>query len=102
MNVKMDLYGPHTRFIAPMYIPSPRKIGQDKALNETMIGYLTSEGFPIDTYEGDVTMLRGAVAAHNRSLKNENGMDFSKLTDYKLTADHHYNIFPNSTLHLID
>jgi phenylpropionate dioxygenase-like ring-hydroxylating dioxygenase large terminal subunit len=27
VNVQMDLYGPHTRFIAPMYIPSPRKIG---------------------------------------------------------------------------
>ena len=26
VNVQMDIYGPHSRFIAPMYIPSPRKI----------------------------------------------------------------------------
>jgi phenylpropionate dioxygenase-like ring-hydroxylating dioxygenase large terminal subunit len=38
VNVQMDLYGPHSRFIAPMYIPSPRKIGEDKALNQTMDG----------------------------------------------------------------
>ena len=100
VNVQMDLYGPHTRFIAPMYIPSPRKIGQDKALNETMIGYLKSEGFPIDAFEGDVTTLRGAVAAHKRSMTNENGLDFSKLTDDQLTADYHYNIFPNITFNL--
>ena len=100
VNVQMDLYGPHTRFIAPMYIPSPRKIGQDKALNETMVEYLKSEGFPIDTFQGDVTTLRGAVAAHKRSMTNENGLDFSKLTDDQLTADYHYNIFPNITFNL--
>ena len=25
VNVQMDVYGRHSRFIAPMYIPSPRK-----------------------------------------------------------------------------
>ena len=100
VNVQMDLYGPHTRFIAPMYIPSPRKIGQDRALNETMIEYLKSEGFPVDAFEGDITTLRGAVAAHKRSMTNENGLDFSKLTDDQLTADYHYNIFPNVTFNL--
>ena len=100
VNVQVDLYGPHTRFIAPMYIPSPRKIGEDKALNEIMIGYLQSEGFPIESFEGDVTTLRSAVAAHKRSMTSENGLDFSKLTDDQLTADYHYNIFPNVTFNL--
>ena len=70
VNVQMDLYGPHSRFIAPMYIPSPRKIGEDKALNQTMVEYLKSEGFPVESFEGDVTNLRGAVAAHKRSMTN--------------------------------
>ena len=100
VNVQVDLYGPHTRFIAPMYIPSPRKIGEDKALNEIMIGYLQSEGFPVDSFEGDVITLRSAVAAHKRSMTSENGLDFSKLTDDQLTADYHYNIFPNVTFNL--
>ncbi len=100
VNVQMDLYGPHSRFIAPMYIPSPRKIDDDKALNETMVDYLKSEGFPIDAFKGDVTTLRGAVAAHKRSMTSEHGLDFSKLTDDQLTADYHYNIFPNVTFNL--
>ena len=78
----------------------PRKIGQDKAVNDTMIAYLKSEGFPVDSFEGDVTTLRGAVAAHKRSMTNENGLDFSTLTDDQLTADYHYNVFPNVTFNL--
>lgn len=100
VNVQVDLYGAHSRFIAPMYVPSPRKIGQEKALNQTMVEYLKSEGFPIDAFEGDVTTLRGAVAAHKRSMTNESGLDFSKLTDDQLTADYHYNVFPNVTFNL--
>jgi len=100
VNVQIDLYGPHSRFIAPMYIPSPRKIGSDKALNQTMIDYLKSEGFPVDTFEGDVTTLRGAVAAHKRMMTHQHGLDFSNLTDDQLTADYHYNVFPNVTFNV--
>ena len=72
-----------------MYIPSPRKIGEEKALNQTMVEYLKSEGFPVESFEGDVTNLRGAVAAHKRSMTSANGLDFSQLTDDQLTADYH-------------
>ena len=80
VNVQMDIYGPHSRFIAPMYIPSPRRIDEDKALNEIMTDYLKSEGFPVDSFEGDVTTLRSAVAAHKRAMTSEHGLDFSNLT----------------------
>ena len=100
INVQMDLYGPHSRFIAPMYIPSPRVIGPDKGLNDVMIEYLKSEGFPVDSFDGDVTTLRDAVAAHKRATSDVHGLDFSNLTDDQLTADYHYNIFPNITFNL--
>jgi len=100
VNVQMDLYGRHSRFISPMYIPSPRHIGDDKAINDIMADYLKSEGFPVDSYTGDVTTLRDAVAAHKRAMTAENGLDFSNLTDDQLTADYHYNVFPNITFNL--
>lgn len=100
VNVQMDIYGMHSRFIAPMYIPSPRKIDEDKAMNEVMTGYLESEGFPIGDFTGDVTTLRSAVAAHKRAMFDQHGLDFSNLTDDQLTADYHYNIFPNITFNL--
>ena len=86
VNVQMDIYGPHSRFIAPMYIPSPRKIGEDRALNQVMVDYLKSEGFPVEDFDGNVTTLRSAVAAHKRAMTNENGLDFSRLTDDQLTG----------------
>ena len=100
VNVQMDIYGPHSRFIAPMYIPSPRKIGPDKEMNGIMTEYLMSEGFPVEEFTGDVTSLRSAVAAHKRAMTSEHGLDFSRLTDDQLTADYHYNIFPNITFNL--
>lgn len=100
VNVQIDLYGPHSRFIAPMYIPSPRKIGKDQALNDVMIDYLKSEGFPVDSFSGNVTTLRSAVAAHKRAMTDQHGLDYSKLTDDQLTADYHYNVFPNVTFNL--
>ena len=41
VNVQMDLYGPQSVHCAYVY-PSPRKIGEDKALNQTMVAYLES------------------------------------------------------------
>ena len=100
VNVQMDVYGRHSRFIAPMYIPSPRKIDETKSLNEVMNDYLKSEGFPVQDFKGDVTTLRRAVASHKRKMSEETGLDFSQLTDDQLTADYHYNVFPNITFNL--
>jgi phenylpropionate dioxygenase-like ring-hydroxylating dioxygenase large terminal subunit len=100
VNVQMDVYGPHSRFIAPMYIPSPRKLDQDNPLNETLAGYLESEGFPVAEFDGDINTLRDAVAAHKRAMSSEHGLDYSRLTDDQLTADYHYNLFPNVTFNL--
>lgn len=100
VNVQIDLYGPHSRFIAPMYIPSPRKIGPDKSLNDILTEYLKSEGFPADEYKGSVADLPAAVAKFKREASETNGLDFSNLHDEQLTADFHYNIFPNVTFNL--
>jgi phenylpropionate dioxygenase-like ring-hydroxylating dioxygenase large terminal subunit len=95
INVQMDLYGPHSRLIAPMYLPSPRRIGPDKALNDIMIAYLKSEGFPVDNYKGDIMGLRQAVADFKRQNSEKTGMDYSNLLDTQLIAFFQHNIFPN-------
>ena len=50
VNLQMDLYGPHSRFIAHVYTPSPRKIGEDKTPNQTMVEYPESEGFQVEYF----------------------------------------------------
>ena len=49
-----------------------------------MVEYLKSGGFPVESLEGDVTNLCGAVAAHERPMTNENSPDFLGLTDDQL------------------
>ncbi len=99
VNVQIDLYGPHSRFISPMYVPSPR-VADGVKLPQMLKDYLASEGFPVDTYEGDTTTVRGDVAAFKRRQSNETGLDFSRLHDEQLTADFHYNVFPNVTFNM--
>lgn len=100
IEVQIDLYGPHSRFIAPMYIPSVRVRGGSNAVPEPLKEYLKSEGFPADGYEGDLSSIRKDVAAFKREQSKETGLNFSKLHDDQLTADFHYNIFPNVTFNL--
>ncbi len=99
IEVQVDLYGAHSRFIAPMYVPSVR-VREGDALNPGLVEYLKSEGFPADDYKGGVSTLRRDVAAFKREQSKETGLDFSKLHDDQLTADFHYNIFPNVTFNL--
>ena len=100
IDVQVDLYGAHSRFIAPMYVPSHRVRDGSGTLPEPLKDYLKSEGFPADDYSGDIGSLRRDVAAFKRARSAETGLDFSKLHDEQLTADFHYNIFPNVTFNL--
>ncbi len=100
INVQIDLYGPHSRFIAPMYMPSPRILDGTNRLPDVLRDYLKSEGFPADEYQGDLTTIRKDVAAFKREQSKTTGLDFSNLHDDQLTADFHYNIFPNVTFNL--
>lgn len=100
IDVQIDLYGAHSRFIAPMYVPSVRVRDGSGALPEPLKDYLKSEGFPAEGYAGDISTIRRDVAAWKRSRETDTGMDFSRLHDDQLAADFHYNVFPNVTFNL--
>ncbi len=100
IEVQVDLYGAHSRFIAPMYIPSMRVRDGSGALPEGLKEYLKSEGFPADDYQGNLDSIRRDVAAFKRQRSAKTGLNFSNLHDEQLTADFHYNVFPNVTFNL--
>ncbi len=100
VGLQVDLYGAHSRFIAPMYITAERVRNGSLALPEPLKAYLKSEGFPADDYAGDLRSLRADVAAFKRAQSADTGLDFSRLHDDQLTADFHYNVFPNVTFNL--
>ena len=100
VNVQIDLYDRHSRFIYPVGRPSPR-LGKSTKIPR-WLGDIVMRGSGIDpdTFTGGVDDVRPAVFAATRQLGADLGMDLSELRDEQLLDDYHYTIFPNVTLNI--
>lgn len=104
VNVQIDLYGLHSRFIFPVGLPSPRvarRVRAAKELPEAMRA-LILPGCGIDpaTFTGTIDDVRDAVWKATREQAVGQGVDLSDLRDEQLLDDYHYTIFPNVTLNI--
>jgi phenylpropionate dioxygenase-like ring-hydroxylating dioxygenase large terminal subunit len=100
VNVQIDLYGRHSRFIFPVGTPSPR-LGPQRRIPR-WLGDIVMRGVGLDPDEfaGSVAEVKPAVLAASRALGEQLGMDLSALRDEQLLDDYHYTIFPNVTLNV--
>ena len=100
VNVQIDLYGRHSRFIFPVGRPSPR-LGNPTTMPR-LLGDIVLRGVGIDpeTFTGGVPDVKPAATAASRALGEQLGMDLSALRDDQLFDDYHYTIFPNLTLNV--
>jgi len=100
VNVQIDLYGRHSRFIFPVGVPSPR-LGRISKVPR-WLGDIILRGVGIDpeTFEGGPADVKPAALAASRALGEQLGMDLSALRDEQLLDDYHYTIFPNVTLNV--
>lgn len=100
VNVQIDLYGRHSRFIYPVGSPSPR-LGPLSRIPR-WLGDIVMRGVGVDpdTFAGTVADVKPAVLAASRALAEQMGMDVSALRDDQLLDDYHYTIFPNVTLNI--
>jgi len=100
VNVQIDLYGRHSRFIFPVGVPSPRLGRLSKV--PRWLGDIILRGVGIDpeTFTGGVDGVKPAALAASRALGEQLGMDLSALRDEQLLDDYHYTIFPNVTLNV--
>jgi phenylpropionate dioxygenase-like ring-hydroxylating dioxygenase large terminal subunit len=100
VNVQIDLYGRHSRFIYPVGVPSPRLGRLSKV--PRWLGDIILRGVGIDpeTFTGGVEGVKPAAVAASRALGDQLGMDLSALRDAQLLDDYHYTIFPNLTLNI--
>jgi phenylpropionate dioxygenase-like ring-hydroxylating dioxygenase large terminal subunit len=100
VNVQIDLYGRHSRFIFPVGVPSPR-LGRLARIPAPMQDILMrGAGLDPENFAGTVAEVRPAVLAAMRKLGEDLGMDFSALRDEQMIDDYHYTIFPNVTLNV--
>lgn len=100
VNVQIDLYGRHSRFIFRVATPSPR-LGTPRHI-PAPIRDIVMRGVGLDpeTFTGTLADVRPAVFEATRAFAAEHGLDFSALRDEQMLDDFHYTIFPNLTLNV--
>jgi phenylpropionate dioxygenase-like ring-hydroxylating dioxygenase large terminal subunit len=100
VNVQIDLYGRHSRFIYPVGVPSPRLGRQTRVPRWLGDIVLRGSGIDPETFTGTAADVKPAAIAAGRKLAADIGMDLSALRDDQLLDDYHYTIFPNVTLNI--
>lgn len=100
VNVQIDLYGRHSRFIFPVGVPSPRLGSLSRVPRWLGDIVLRGSGIDPETFDGGPADVKPAAIAAGRALAEQIGMDLSALRDDQLLDDYHYTIFPNVTLNV--
>ncbi len=96
INVQIDLYERHNRYIVPFGVLSPRFENQEE-ITEALREMMRAAGIDPDTFEGTVQEVRPALIQATRERAEAMGLDFSQLGDGQMVDDYHYMIFPNVT-----
>lgn len=97
INVQIDCYGRHSRYLVPFGCISPRR-PYPPEIPEPIKVMMRDAGMDPASYEGDKTKIREAIQKFKREHGPEQGKDYSELNDDQLTDDYNYLVFPNVTL----
>ena len=96
MDVQIDCYDRHSRYLVPFGMTSPR-IQRIPDIPPPLKFMLTEAGLDPASYEGHVDEIRKTVQQHLREHAHKEGRDYSDLNDDQLTDDYNYLVFPNLT-----
>ena len=98
INVQIDLYDIHNRYLVPFGVPSPRPHIDQEEIGPNLKNYMEQNGVDPETYKGNAQEVRRDIQLAQREREKNEGFDFSKLNDDQLSDDYHYCVFPNVTL----
>jgi phenylpropionate dioxygenase-like ring-hydroxylating dioxygenase large terminal subunit len=99
VNVQIDCYERHNRYLIPFAAISPRVALPSQippAIHEIMV----NAGMDPADYDGRVSDIRRDVQLFKRQHGEAQGKDYSELNDEQLTDDYHYTIFPNVSVNV--
>jgi phenylpropionate dioxygenase-like ring-hydroxylating dioxygenase large terminal subunit len=99
VDVQIDLYERHSRYLVPYQTPSPR-LGDIKEVPSIISDYMDSIGMSHKEFEGRVPEIREAISVFKRAHQEALGYDYSELNDDQVVDDYHYYIFPNITMNV--
>lgn len=100
VNVQIDLYERHNRYLIPYQTHSPRVDDHVTDPPEIVVDYLKELGMDPDAFKGRAKDVRLAVAKYKRENQDKLGYDFTGLNEDQLVDDYHYYIFPNITMNI--
>jgi len=101
VNIQLDLYDKHSRYLVPFGRLSPRiNLEDPKQIPGPIQEMMVTAGLDPKTYTGDVTTVRPDIQRYKREHGAERGYDYSAMNDDQLTDDYHYFIFPNVTMNI--
>jgi phenylpropionate dioxygenase-like ring-hydroxylating dioxygenase large terminal subunit len=99
INVQIDLYERHNRYLVPFGLVSPRYPDQDE-ITVPLQMMMRTAGIDPDTFDGNMADVRPALQRATRQRLTNMGMDVSALNDDQMTDDYHYYLFPNLTFNI--
>ncbi len=99
INLQIDLYERHSRYLIPFEVPSPR-LGELTEVPEIIAADMRAIGMDPARFRGRVAEIRRAFQLQKRATADETGYDYGRLGDDQLSDDYHYFIFPNVTMNI--
>ncbi len=98
VNVQIDLYERHNRYLVPFHTVSPRVDEQPEEVPPIIAYQMQAIGMDPEEFTGRVPEIRLAMQKYKRENQEQLGFDYSDLNDDQLVDDYHYYIYPNLTL----
>ena len=99
VNVQIDCYDKHSRYLVPFATISPR-VTMPSTIPPAIEHMMRHAGMDPADYEGRVSDIRLDLQKFIRRNAARQGKDFSELNDDQLTDDYHYSIFPNVSMNI--
>ena len=99
VNVQIDCYDKHSRYLVPFATISPR-VTMPSTIPPAIEHMMRHAGMDPADYEGRVSDIRLDLQRFIRRNAARQGKDFSELNDDQLTDDYHYSIFPNVSMNI--
>jgi phenylpropionate dioxygenase-like ring-hydroxylating dioxygenase large terminal subunit len=94
INVEIDTYGRHSRFLMPWGAPAPR-VKQRQRPNPTQVELFAPYGFDAAAFEGTADEAYLEFQRHKRDWMLERGFRVEDLELSQFSDVYHYTIFPN-------
>jgi phenylpropionate dioxygenase-like ring-hydroxylating dioxygenase large terminal subunit len=94
INVEIDTYGRHSRFLMPWGAPAPR-VRQRERPNETQVALFAPYDFDASSFEGTADEAYLEFQRRKRQWMLERGFSVEDLELSQFSDVYHYTIFPN-------